>query len=246
MLLFVTLFQAILAYNCADRTSLYKEHGSSNSANYYFDLNTYGTEDRCTKQTAATFRTLMNNPQTGRSCNGLHCNPATSDNSWSCQFNGRTTEYCYQVEHIIPTVNNMPELIGCSTDISGNLVMAFGKWNRELSNQFIGEKVEIYGDIYTHAYTAVYECCHGTTLDHEPVCVISSVTWCVLGIFGAIVIIVIAAYIAYSYNRAMNSNIQHVPIVNDTPIMLDFDIDSDGKASEEELNNLHEIDLTRD
>jgi hypothetical protein len=77
---------------------------------------------------------------------------------WSC-LSG--SQECYHVEHIIPRGNSIPELAECPTDIYGNLVMAYGKWNVQLGNKYFSEKNEIYGQLFADAYREVYKCCKG-------------------------------------------------------------------------------------
>lgn len=57
--------------------------------------------------------------------------------------------------------NDILEIYGCPVDIEGNLIMAYGAWNQQMSNSYYGEKAEIYGSvIFKSAYRSIYKACY--------------------------------------------------------------------------------------
>src|SRR5258708_5759775 len=117
---------------CGLRTNVYCDHDSDSNDNYwYFDPRTFD-KGSILAIGGDEFRKLINN---NIICTGSWCPRAPR---WDCNLRGNAD--CYHVEHIIPTANNISELSGCSVDIRGNLVMAYGRWNSALGNRFLGEK----------------------------------------------------------------------------------------------------------
>lgn len=162
MLIFV-LFLVAYADDCTKKTLTLTNHGTSNANDYFFAPQTYGGHLKCTNvNTNNDYRKLINSKYP---CIGAHCVKASSP--WGCiQYNSQD---CYNVEHIIPESHNIPEIEGCDVDIHGNLIMAYGLWNQQLSNTFFHEKKLIYGDIFTKAYESVYYCCKGQMPTSIPV-----------------------------------------------------------------------------
>lgn len=168
MLIFV-LFLVIYADDCTKKTPTLTNHGISNANDFFFSPQTYGGHLNCANvKTNNDYRKLIN---TKFPCIGAHCVKASSP--WGCiQYNSQN---CYNVEHIIPEKHNIPELEGCNVNVHGNLIMAYGLWNQQLSNTFFYEKKLIYGDIFIKAYDSVYYCCKGQIPTSIPVpnCIIS-------------------------------------------------------------------------
>lgn len=173
------------SYDCGKRTVTFQERGSDNDNGYYFVPITYGAGNyKCnTINNNTQFRDKINSMF---ECTYSHC---MIDNTWGCNFGD--SQNCYNVEHIIPKNNKLTELSGCNTNIYGNLIMAYGKWNQELSDGYLDEKILIYGDIFTNAYTSVYECCH----NHLP----TSVPECDNTIYRLIILICICVAIIVAF-----------------------------------------------
>jgi hypothetical protein len=148
------LFLLFLIINADDscdlRTAVYDSHGYLNLNSYYFDTATY--TESTTSMTPQIYKDYIRKqiPCTGEWC---------IENQWRCDFGNN--QDCYNVEHIIPKANTILEIYGCPTDIQGNLIMSYGKWNQQLSNKYYGEKALIYGSsIFKSAYKSVYKACH--------------------------------------------------------------------------------------
>ncbi len=167
MVFLALLFLFAYAENCSLRTSVYRVHGASNANWWYFVPNTYGgrlaspcinisdsNNDGYRAAVKAKYPMCV-----GRWCQYEDPSLSGSGPVWSCLPRGSLE--CYQAEHIIPKVNSIPELAGCSPNIYGNLVMAYGRWNNALGNKYFSEKDEIYGQLFTGAYREVYKCCKG-------------------------------------------------------------------------------------
>lgn len=158
MLVFLFFISALCSpnYDCDARTKVFTEHGTSNANNFYAVFPTYSSNmGECQTFTSnQQVRTQITNTFT---CSGQFC----VNGGWSCKDASRQ---CYEVEHIIPVSNNIPELAGCNMNIYGNVIMAYGLWNAQLGNRFLPEKHIIYGDVFLKAYNAVYKCCHNGNL----------------------------------------------------------------------------------
>jgi hypothetical protein len=186
------------SYDCDMRTVTFQEHGINNDNGYYFVPMTYG---------AGTYKcnTINNNTQFRDKINSMfectysHC---MIDNTWGCNFGD--SQNCYNVEHIIPKNNKLTELSDCNTNIYGNLIMAYGKWNTELSNGYLDEKILIYGDIFTNAYTSVYECCHNHPPTSVPKCDYTYYKVIILLCICSIVIVIFT--IVYLYYIKLNNH----------------------------------------
>jgi hypothetical protein len=95
-------------------------------------------------------------------CTGVHCIPGSKLNGWGCDKGDSIN--CYNAEHIIAKANKeiLPECPVSTKDVGGNLIMAWGVWNNQISNRHMNEKVAIYGrDIVKLAYDSVYLACKG-------------------------------------------------------------------------------------
>lgn len=144
--------------SCDARTNIYNLHGYFNLNSYYFDSRTYTESDN-----SMTSRAYKDYIKSTVLCTGQWC----IDKQWEC-YTGNSKD-CYNVEHIIPKGNTILEIYGCSTDIQGNLIMAYGAWNQQLSDSYYGEKAAIYGSsIFKSAYNSVYVACHGSNPSYYP------------------------------------------------------------------------------
>lgn len=87
-------------------------------------------------------------------CIGKWCN----NNTYSCE---NTNPECYQVEHIVDRKNTPYK--NCNTNILGNVIMAYGLWNRQMgqlcwNNTYVEKKI-IYGEyIVCQAIKNVIDC----------------------------------------------------------------------------------------
>jgi len=144
--------------SCEKRTKIYNYNENSNMNYFYFDERTY-TEN--TK--SMTPQAYKDNIRSTINCTGVWC----VDKQWKCNIgNTRNTRDCYNVEHIIPEAHTILEIYGCPTAIQGNLIMAYGAWNQQMSNSYYGEKANIYGSsIFKSAYKSVYKACY----DSDPI-----------------------------------------------------------------------------
>lgn len=191
---------------CADRTSIYSQHGSSNADNFYYVPSTYlGTAENIVSTTY-----LERLRQQGITCVGVWCPPG---GSWCAG------SQCYQVEHMIPRKNTISGLEGCCgtatknhCDNTANFIMAYGTWNNQLSNSYIGEKVEIYGrEKMMHAYVEIYKSCHGENPKTIPGDLCSGTETNMLLITSiiciSIVVLVVFSVLGWHYfNRALNDD----------------------------------------
>lgn len=201
LILFITQINMQDQFNtdCNARTEVFNNHGPFNDNNYYFVTDTYTLETylRCIKVSNRDFKNRLNIIYP---CDGIHCvTNTTHRNTWGCKLDN--SQDCYNVEHIIPTANNIPTLRECDTNIYGNLVMAYGRWNQQLSNSYYGEKYLIYKDIYLRAYTAVYECCKNNALELDPPCIAGSISWIIMLFVSIILFVIVAAFVIYSYSK---------------------------------------------
>ncbi len=98
-----------------------------------FIADTFHTKSVCRKISNAEFRTLVNAP------------------------------VGYDVDHIIETENDDPELAKCDKNILGNLILAPSSWNRGVGNLCYqygrAEKLAVYGNIREMASQNVARCC---------------------------------------------------------------------------------------
>jgi hypothetical protein len=135
----------------------WKSKGNAN--NYFYDAKTFGMNLRnpCQRiKDKSAFMKALN----VISCTGIWCK---ENRGFKCDASGNN-QACYNMEHII-------DKEGCGydkedTNILGNLVMAYGKWNQEVSHSKIGccanalrEKTEIYGkDMVNKAIEHIKSC----------------------------------------------------------------------------------------
>lgn len=191
MFSFFIFFFASIECDCP-HTKVYTEYGPSNQDNFYFIEETYNRGDfTCKIGINQQYKqTIINS---GLHCEGLWCNfTGNWIYGWNCPLSESS---CYEVEHIIPNANNIPEIQGCSTDIFGNRVMAYKQWNRQLSNGYFSEKKEMYKNIFNQAYYAIYNCCnktgtpvlptfsceeHSNYLFWTGICILAALTFCII------------------------------------------------------------------
>lgn len=161
-MLFITLIAVIVSIvsatgftsaKCSARTSIFNTTLVNNINYYAYDPRTYiGAADAIIPMTSAAYRDIIRDTIT---CTGVWC----VDGEYKC---GRDNRRCYNVEHIIPVANTIPAIAGCSVNIRGNYIMAYGQWNLIMSNRYYGEKKAIYGeDIVKSAYNSVFAACFG-------------------------------------------------------------------------------------
>jgi hypothetical protein len=149
MLFILFLIVKIQANNCDDRTSYYTNGFNVNKNYHYFDPTTYTESTQ--SMTVQEYKNYIKKSV----CTGEWC----YDDKWGCKLGD--SKNCYNVEHIIPKVNTIAELNGCSVDIQGNFIMAYGAWNQALKNEYYGEKTIIYGSSrMMTAYHSVYYACY--------------------------------------------------------------------------------------
>lgn len=153
MLFILILIVKIHANNCDDRTTYYHNGFYVNKNYHYFDPTTYSesTQPMTVQEYKNDIKKL--------SCTGEWCYNDKYNDKWGCKVGD--SKNCYNVEHIIPKANSIAELNGCSVDIQGNLIMAYGAWNQALRNEYYGEKTIIYGaNRMMTAYQSLYYACH--------------------------------------------------------------------------------------
>lgn len=136
-------------------TNVFLEY--NDNSDIFFDKSTYGGyiyNDPCKKIKSTTeFRNYVNKHIT---CLGRWC----YNGKYSCPLYNNTE--CYNVEHIYDL--NRGDINGCyNKDISGNLIMAWGRWNQELGKldykENMKEKEIIYGkEIIDKARENIIKC----------------------------------------------------------------------------------------
>jgi hypothetical protein len=137
-------------------------NSQGNSNNLFYYKGSYGGDihpNPLQYSTNQQFRVIVQ--RNIGTCNGQYCERS----QFVCQSNGNTN--CYHVEHIID--ENGPEFANCQRckDISGNMIMAAGDWNKALGglarssyNQAQSEKILIYGsNIVQRAKNYITNCC---------------------------------------------------------------------------------------
>lgn len=159
--LFILIVSAANENGKRNHTKIYeyelqKNNGTINNINdFWFISKTFLQSDICQpiENRYEYVKILINN---NISCANDRC----PNNSWNCK------NYCrqgYQMEHIIDKNNADILLKNCSTNILGNLIMAYGIWNMQMGAlnwaAVMGEKMDIYGDIFADAYSNVRKCC---------------------------------------------------------------------------------------
>lgn len=193
VLLFLTINIVDSSESCDSRTSVYNGHGIFNFNNYYFDSRTY-----MESHMAMMPRTYKENIRDTISCTGEWC----IEGQWKCNIDN--SRDCYNAEHIIPKANSIKEISGCSLDIQGNLIMAYGKWNQELSNGGYGEKVAIYGSsIVESAYRSVYRACLDNNNPNSyptELCLPSNNSWIYI-VIALLIMISVAVFLYFKYIR---------------------------------------------
>lgn len=123
-----------------------------------YDDRTFGStiySNPCQKTTNAQFRKFVNDNVV---CKGKWCVNST----FNCVYGN--SQNCYNVEHIID------KRTGLNTDIAGNMVMAYGKWNQKLGRMSYDksheEKIKVYGYYQVDlSYNYVKNCHHNFHLN---------------------------------------------------------------------------------
>lgn len=180
MFLLLLLFSFVYANNCNERTSYYNGILIGDFDYYYYDHNTYTENIKSMSIEEYKLHIISTVPCTGKWCvNG----------KWPCKYGD--SKNCYNVEHIIPTMNNIKALIGCSLNIQGNMIKAYGAWNQALSNEYFGEKAIIYGSIFKSAYKSVYTACHNQSPTYYP----EELCLPIFNIFNAMIVILLIIFI---------------------------------------------------
>lgn len=195
------LFSIVYA-NCNDRTKLF---GKTNDNYYYFDPRTYTESSEYI--TPRQYRASLTVPCTGQWC---------IDNQWKCNFGD--SSHCYNIEHIIPQANDIEEIKGCSTDVVGNMVMAYGGWNQALSNKYYGEKVAIYGStMVKSAFYSILTACYTNTsfFSYPKVLCLNNTLWIynIAGLIIIFIIIILVSYVVYKKHQEQeNAEDEHYPL----------------------------------
>lgn len=160
------LILSLVIFSALAGTNYYKNRGSKNTNNQYFDARTLGSGSH--RIDNKSFRKQINKQF---ECEGEYCNSG----KYKCKGPGDTG--CYHVEHIVdingPEYKDHPE---CK-DIAGNKIMASGKWNTGLggyaNKDYLGaqgEKQKIYGsDIITSAHNSIRQCIGMKTLSNDDI-----------------------------------------------------------------------------
>jgi hypothetical protein len=193
-------------------TEIFKQWGSSNDNYRYYIPGTWLSGDICTviPNRRAYLSKLSDR---GVSCSGMWCNDG---------FGTNNRREDYEMEHIIDR-NGMTS---CPTDILGNLVMAYGRWNNQvgqLNPQGVSrEKSEVYGSMYHLAYFNVGFCCIFSSISASPTLTIFLVTL-------SVAFVVVMCLVGYSqWKKTFQppvADVSGTPI-NDTSIEMDSDCDS--------------------
>jgi hypothetical protein len=165
-------------------TAIFAQWGASNTENFYYLPDTWLGGDICTviPDRRAYLAKLA---ARGVTCNGQWCNG---------NFGTNNRREDYEMEHII----DRNGVTSCPTNILGNLVMAYGRWNNQvgqLNPQGVArEKTQVYGNIYRFAYFNVGFCCVFNSIGQSSGLTIFLVT------LGLIFLVVMAA-VGYSQWR---------------------------------------------
>lgn len=147
---------AVAADNTASFTEFWKTAGNADYR--FYDDRTFGAAftDPCIRiYLNPQFRALVN---AEFDCTGLWC----MNGAFACPSGD--SRGCYNVEHIVDT--NGGEFLPNQTNIAGNLVMAWGRWNQENGRLAArsyadaqAEKQEVYGaDAVERAKDAIRSC----------------------------------------------------------------------------------------
>lgn len=191
-----------------------------------FQYNTFGNifENKC--------QNLGNNPRqiytkilvdNDIQCMGDWCKEDGNNNGFDCKDMGLD---CYQVEHIIDRKNTPYD--PCNTNILGNVIMAYGKWNNEIGqrcwNDVKNEKIIVYGkDIFCQAIKNVIACDKNCNINLPFDCINNDIkkndtikNW--LGYLIIIIIITIASaiiYCGYRYRDVIKNKYNEIVRTND-------------------------------
>ena len=158
MLFFLFILITYADDSCEKRTKIYDLNGNSNTNYFYFDDRTYTESTK-----SMTLNDYKDYIRVTLPCVGVWC----LNKQFICEKNN--SRNCYNVEHIVPKAYDILEIYGCNLDIQGNFIMAYGAWNQQLSNNYYGEKVNIYGShIFKSAYKSVYKVCYNSDPTNYP------------------------------------------------------------------------------
>lgn len=129
---------------------------------FYFDVRTFGSDFSEEVQCKTVYET-SNQPFRNYISQRFDCDGEWCNDGWHCTV----PMECYEVEHIID--KNGPEFTNqfCNKNVFGNLVMAYGRWNRQLGNlqnknykYSLNEKREIYNEERLNMARAIIERCN--------------------------------------------------------------------------------------
>jgi hypothetical protein len=240
-LAFLVLFADASERMCKSppHTVAYLKHGPHNLNNYFFVPETFGPllTDRCTAIDINT--DYRNKVESSVRCSGQWC----SGNTFSCIFGGN----CYQVEHIIDKENSDPALAGCSTNIYGNLVMAYGDWNQQVGrlcwDQVVDEKGTVYGSIFTQARENVKYCCSSSFSDWLAYFIQTWFLYYILpiGLILLCVLFVICGVARYRENKN-KTDVGNTPYAGGEGLEIEKDRLSDSDSSETEMISVDAFD----
>lgn len=196
----------------ASFTEFWESHG--NEENRFYDPRTFGMNiylDPCQRTANPHFRTFVN---ANVECKGLWC----IDEAFKCPSGD--SRFCYNVEHIIDT--NGGEFLPNQTNIAGNLVMAWGRWNQELGTlarksyaDAQGEKSLVYGsDAVIRAKSWIRKCNNINSGDPENPLVFLLVMIlgaCLGGLTGVCMAVRVAEYVSRKKARTAPSTSVSAP-----------------------------------
>jgi hypothetical protein len=154
---------------CFIQTALYQTYGAINTGYFYFDNRTF-TDPFNTENPPTVVPTNINGEAefmqyitSHINCTGQWC----INNNWICTS---CNDNCYIIGQIIPPTNQFKEIQSCETAIIGNLVMVYKVWDQQLSSDYYGERVNVYGnENVVIAYTSIYKNCYGILPPYIPI-----------------------------------------------------------------------------
>jgi hypothetical protein len=210
IILFFALYNSI-ELDCNERTKIFQEHNEYNANSFYFVKESYSAGEDPYKSNSINNQLFRNTVISKLKCNYKHC----INNEWKCDA---TNQECYHVEHIIPTGHNIPELLGCDVNIFGNLIMAYGKWNNQLSNKYLAEKRIIYGEIFDKAYYNIYYNCKKQPTISNPIADICSskpapyviyIIGLTLFLIAVIIMMLVVIYLSIKQQNEINKKMKY-------------------------------------
>lgn len=161
LLYILLLINFTLAANikCTNTTNskVFKEYSKKDKLNELYQKNTFGGSfyDICFdlgKDYRKNYIKILR--ENNINCTGKWCNSGL----YKCINNPRE---CYEVEHIVDKKNTPYDK--CNTNILGNVIMAYGKWNNQVGQlcwkNVLYEKMQVYGnDIFCDAVSNIIKC----------------------------------------------------------------------------------------